>query len=77
MSLITTLRKPRIFKIALFDVITSILGLFMIFKFIFKIKHSFLIAILLTFPIGILVHYVFKIPTTLNYYLGLSKKPKQ
>ena len=78
MVLITNLRKPRIAKIALFDVITAILGVFIFLKLFFRNQNNlklFFVSVLLAFLFGIVVHYVLGIPTMLNYYLGLSKKP--
>jgi hypothetical protein len=71
---LSDLRRPRIFGIALFDLILSLIVVELLFRIIFKMKW---IGLLLTIPIAILVHYLFNIPTTLNYYLGLSDKPSQ
>lgn len=74
------LRSFRIFGIALFDLVLSML--IMILIFIYKAPSplnqiNFIVAaIILTIPLGIVVHVLFGINTTLNYYLGLSDKPK-
>ena len=82
MSFISDLRKYRIFGISLFDLLTSIIGLIIIFLiakyFHFKNLKSinFIIAgVLLAIPLGIIFHIIFGTNTTLNYYLGLSNKP--
>lgn len=74
------LRSFRIFGIALFDLVLSML--IMILIFLCKAPSplnqiNFIVAaVILTIPLGIMVHVLFGINTTLNYYLGLSDKPK-
>lgn len=80
MSLLKTLRTPRIGGIALFDLTTAFIGVFLVLWFLFpRVDKKKLVAITLviTLPIGIVVHAMFHIPTMLNYYLGISKKPQQ
>ena len=79
---IQSLRTHRIFGIALFDVISSMIGmtvLFIIFRQIhFKglSVYPFIVAgILLAIPFGITVHIMFGTNTALNYFFGLSRKP--
>lgn len=84
MTSISNLRKYRIFGIAIFDLVTSMIGLVIVFL-IFKHFHyptlnilPFIIAgILLAIPLGIMFHILFGINSTLNYMLGLSNNPKQ
>jgi hypothetical protein len=84
MASINDLRKYRIFGIALFDLLSSIIGLVIIF-IIFKQIHypeldyyPFIIAgALLAIPLGLIIHVIFGTNTTLNYMLGLSNNPKQ
>lgn len=84
MSFISNLRKYRIFGISWFDLITSMIGLIIIFliakHFHFKNLKSlnFIIAgILLAIPVGIVFHVIFGTNTSLNYNLGLSDKVKK
>jgi hypothetical protein len=78
MSIITTLRSFRIAGIAVFDVVLSIIGLLITLRF-FKPnrpQHFYLSwALVLVFPIAIITHLLLGIPTTLNYYMGLSQHP--
>lgn len=79
MSIITYLRSFRIFQIAIFDLITAFFGLLFFLKLILKNKpQSFYISwtIVLFFPISVLSHILVNQPTMLNFYLGLSKRPK-
>jgi ABC-type protease/lipase transport system fused ATPase/permease subunit len=72
MTIIDSLRKPRISNIALFDVIVSIIAVRYIAVFYNYSPWYGLLAI----PIGIIIHYMFDINTELNYKLGISDKPK-
>jgi len=80
---IKTLRSFRIFGIALFDLGVSMIIMVLVFLLIQSLlypklnKINFIVAaILLTVPIGIVVHLLFNVNTTLNYYLGLSNIPE-
>jgi len=76
---IKTLRSYRIYNIAMFDVIFGIIGtvlLLLLFKEKGKSSTNYVIAgVLLTIPLGIFIHVLFKVNTELNYKLGLSDKP--
>ena len=72
MDLIKKLRSPRIFGIAIFDLLQAIIITAYLFE---KYGYDYRLGALLSIPIGIIIHYVFNIKTTLNYYLGLSEKP--
>lgn len=78
MSFITYIRSYRLFDIALFDLITAIIGLYLVIKWTFPNRQSSFhwswTAVLLL-PVSIISHLVFKTPTTLNFYLGLSERP--
>ncbi len=77
-SIITQLRKFRIFNIALFDIIGSVLGLYLLLRLVLHNKPAHFYwawSVVLTLPLGIIAHVLFDTPTTLNYYLGLSVKP--
>jgi hypothetical protein len=78
-----SIRSFRIWGISVFDVVTAIVGLVIIFliakHFHFpKLDNSNFIwaGILLALPIGIAFHILFGTNTTLNSKLGLSYPPK-
>lgn len=76
---IKTLRSYRLYNIAMFDVVFGIIGtvlLLLLFKEKGKSNTNYIIAgVLLTIPMGIFVHILFRVNTELNYKLGLSGKP--
>ncbi len=78
---IKKLRSYRIYNIAMFDVVFGILGMILImllFKEKGKSPTNYVIAgVLLTIPIGIFIHVLFRVNTELNYKLGLSDKPDE
>lgn len=75
-------RKYKLFGLAIFDIVMSMIGLVLIFL-IAKYKHfpnlktrPFVIAgIMLAIPVGIVFHILFGTNTRLNYVLGLSNPP--
>ena len=76
------IRKYRIFGIALFDLVLASVGMVIIFLFARSLHFPklnpvvFIIAALLvTVPVGSVVHVLFGVNTQLNYDLGLSGKP--
>ena len=80
--MIRELRSYKIFGLALFDLVLSMVGLVLIFllaRHIHGIDLSptpFIVGgIVLAIPIGIVFHVIFGTNTTLNYRLGLSHKP--
>jgi len=78
MSTIIFLRSFRIFKIALFDIIMSLLGLYLLGTVLFsgKPRHVYMLwSAIFVLPISIIVHYLIGTPTMLNYYLGISPLP--
>jgi len=78
MSLIRSLRSYRIFEIALFDLVASIIGLYYILRYIYPNKSHYFYwswTFLLVLPISVISHIISDTPTMLNYYLGLSKIP--
>lgn len=82
MSLLTKLRKPRLFGLAIFDLTSAIIGLVLVLlvarRYFFPDLRpmNFCIAgTMLTIPIGIVFHILFGVNTTLNYRLGLSHRP--
>lgn len=81
-SVLEKLRKPKIFGLALFDLIFGIIGTVILFLILRRIhfstldrKNFIIAAILLTIPLGIFTHVLFGTDTTLNSRLGLSYKP--
>ena len=72
-SIVTYLRSFRVAGIAMFDVVASVYmcGWLNERYGTGSFKHGAMAAI----PIGIVVHLLFGINTTLNYYLGLSPLP--
>jgi hypothetical protein len=76
------LRSHRIFGIAIFDLVLSVIGMIVIFL-IAKNAHFkqlktwpfILAAILLAIPVGIVSHILVGTNTNLNYKLGLSYRP--
>jgi hypothetical protein len=72
---ITQLRKYKIHNIALFDLVGSVIGMEIIFRY-FQIGPNYT-GSLLAVPIGIVSHKLFNVNTELNYKLGLSDKPNR
>jgi hypothetical protein len=79
---ITKIRQYKILGLSIFDIITSILGMIILFLLMWKWHFSelnpwnFVVAgILLAIPVGIVFHVIFGVNTTLNSRLGLSRKP--
>lgn len=80
--MIEQLRKYRLGGIALFDLVTSMIGTVIILliarhmkKSQLPIKNYIFAGILLAVPLGIFTHVIIGKNTTLNYKLGLSEKP--
>lgn len=61
------IRKHRIFGLAIFDLVTTIIGAALI-AWAFNIR--FLYALVGVFLVGIVVHWMFCVDTTLNKTLG-------
>jgi len=75
------IRKYRICDIAIFDLVTALVGTVLAALLLQKYKYPTIapeifagFAIILAIPIGIVVHMMLGINTTLNYKLGLSAK---
>ena len=82
--IISELRRFRIFNFAIFDLVTSILGMILAFVIFWKIHFSklpvykfILAAVILAIPFGVIIHIIFGVNTNLNYKLGLSYKPNK
>jgi hypothetical protein len=69
-SLIKTLRTPRLFGMAIFDLVGSIVGTeFVTYKLLGFKKYT---GAILAVPLGIVVHKVLNIDTELNRKLGIN-----
>ena len=82
MSVITKLRSHRLFDIALFDVIGSILGIMIIiaiaqnhFRGSYHWKESLIAGLICALPLGIFFHAITGTNSMLNYILNLSEMP--
>ena len=80
--MLASLRKHKILGLAVFDLVSSLVGMVILFvlmqKWHFpKLKTSrFVIAALvLAIPLGVIVHVIFGVNTSLNQKLGLSYNP--
>lgn len=79
---LTYLRSFRIFGMAIFDIVLSLAGMIIVmllshhYHYPDLPKDNFVWAAVLTmFPIAIVSHVVLGVNTSLNYRLGLSRKP--
>lgn len=77
-----SIRKYKIFGLAIFDLVLSLIGMIIFFMIMWKWHfpdlnplNFVIVAILLTIPVGIVFHVTFGINTTLNKTLGLSNSP--
>jgi hypothetical protein len=68
-------RSYKLLDIAVFDVIMTFLFAVVLQKYYIK-KINIITLFLILIIIAIFVHYIFNIPTKLNYYLSLSKDPR-
>jgi len=72
MSIINNLRSPTIGNFVIFDFVATIIAAI----YVKKIANiGLLAALILLILISIILHAILEIPTTTNYYLGLSEKP--
>lgn len=76
------LRSFRIQGIAMFDLIAAALGTIILFvvaqRYYFPdlpARNFVLAALVLCVPVGVAAHILTGTDTTLNYHLGLSKRP--
>jgi len=78
MTLIDTLRGPKILDMSIFDWVTSIAGAILLGKWLgIKGLEKWIGFILAWIIFGIVVHYVVGVNTMLGYYLGLNEKPER
>lgn len=69
--IIAELRKYRLFDMAVFDWVATILGTLLLSR---VLGTCFVGTLVVMIILAIIVHAVLKIPTMLNAYLGLAKK---
>ena len=74
MNIINELRKFRILNIAIFDVVATLLSAYIIHHY-FHLKNHIGYTFIFAMVLAIVVHWLFEIPTTLNYWIGLGDKP--
>lgn len=74
MSLIKSLRAPRIFSLAIFDLVLAVILTGYAFEYY---GGTFTQGMLWAVPIGVVTHLVLGIDTKLNYALGISGNPKE
>ena len=84
MTVISDLRSHRVFDVALFDVIGSILGIMIIiaiaqnhYRGTYHWKDSLLASLICALPLGIFFHVITGTNTMLNYKLNLSEMPQR
>lgn len=78
MTLIDTLRGPKILDMSIFDWVTSITGAILLGNYAgIKGLEKWIGFILLWIVFGIVVHYVAGVKTMLGYYVGLNEKPER
>ena len=71
MTIIETLRKPKIFKMAVFD-LSGVAFIALMISIYYN--YNFLLTFIVLMTIGVFTHFIFDIPTQLNYYIGLNEK---
>ena len=71
MSLLKTLREPKLLNMSIFDFVATFVIAIILNKFVLPKQNVFLIFILLVI-LGIIIHMQFNIPTMMNYYLGIN-----
>ena len=81
-DIIAQLRQPKIFDMAIFDWVATLVVAYIIAVLVHERlavkpdKTRFIILTsVLAIILGIFVHIVMGIPTGLNYHLGLSQRP--
>ena len=78
-NIIDHLRKPKVAGMAIFDLVGTFLVPVLIGylinmhkKFKTPLWINIIVIFFLLLILGIIIHKIFKIPTMLNYYLGLN-----
>ena len=78
-NFIDYVRKPKFVNISVFDVVATF-AVAVLIGYLVNKKHPFkihlwiniIIIFLLLIILAIIVHKIFKIPTMLNYYIGIN-----
>ncbi len=68
-----TLRKPKVFDIAVFDVLATAGGAYIIGR---AMHINFLASFIILLIAGAIMHWTFGIKTKGNYYLGIGEDPR-
>jgi len=78
-GIIDKLRNPKLFDMSIFDWVTSLLGAWIIGRFIFNLTGAiaWIAYILFWIALGVFIHWLIDVPTMIGYYLGISEKPKR
>jgi hypothetical protein len=69
MTVINSLRGPKLNGISVFDVVATAFGAFILSN-VLKIHTIIIFILLIILAIGI--HYALGVPTMLNYFLGIN-----
>lgn len=72
MDIINTLRKPKLYNIAIFDLGGTLIGAYVLADYMDGNPYEYMAMAIIA---GIIVHKLLGINTALNYYLGLSPPP--
>lgn len=74
---ITELRKYRIAGMAIFDWVFSLLGMYLLGRYVFHFHgyEIWIVWVIFWILFGVLAHYIFRIPSMFGYYIGTSVKP--
>lgn len=73
------LRSFRIFDMALFDWTASLIGAWLIGKYILHLINGlqWVLWIFAWILFGVLIHKIMNIPTKFGYYLGINEDPRK
>lgn len=76
-GVIDKLRGPKIFHMSIFDWVTSLLGAWLIGRFLLGLTDvgTWALFLLLWIALGVFVHWIFGVNTMFGYYLGISARP--
>jgi hypothetical protein len=75
---IQCLRSLRVFNIAVFDFVASLIGIFYLLKWLRPDRpRSYYVSwtVLTVLPLSVISHLLVDTPTMFNHYLGLSAYP--
>lgn len=78
-GVIDYLRKPKVFDMALFDWIGSLLAAWIVGRFVLRLSSAvaWIVFVMAWVAFGVLVHWALGIDSMFGYYLGVSKKPER